>query len=467
VNRRSLGKILVLCVLVSVVLSCSPAAAPTPVPPKPETAAAPQATAASEPAGGSVEAWAQDIKAKLGGTELKIAAATHPSIEAFKKMTPRFEELTGIKVSWDEMEEGALGQKLAMEATSGTTGYDLIMNCPEYTPSLADAGLLEPLDAFLGDAAKTPEWFDYKDILASYRDMLSYQDKHYGVPFAGETVFLFYRKDLFEKYGAKVPATLDELKETAAFFNGKEPGLSGVSLRTRLGWEATYMWSVFIFPFGGRMVDPQTGKADLANPATAQSLQYMADLVKLAPTGTESYSFPEAWDAFMQGKTAMMVEANAAAPEVENPDKSVVAGKVGYAPMPAGPAGAFSGVWGWGFAMTKPSQKKDAGYAFLVYMTSKAMQQEYLANGGIVSRESALGDPQQQAKYPYYQATLDTLKEAADLQAKGLGVVLMMPEWSQISEVLGTEAAKAIVGSATAQQACESMQEQVADILKQ
>ncbi len=34
----------------------------------------------------------------------------HPSTEAFKKMTPRFEEITGIKVTLDEMEEGALGQ---------------------------------------------------------------------------------------------------------------------------------------------------------------------------------------------------------------------------------------------------------------------------------------------------------------------------------------------------------------------
>ena len=43
-----------------------------------------------------------------------MAVASHPSVEAFKTMIPEFEELTGIQVTLDEMEEGQLGQKLTM-----------------------------------------------------------------------------------------------------------------------------------------------------------------------------------------------------------------------------------------------------------------------------------------------------------------------------------------------------------------
>ena len=225
------------------------------------------------------------------------------------------------------------------------------------------------------------------------------------------------------------------------------------------------MWSVFIFPFGGRIVDPETGEPQLNAPETVASLEYMIDLLQYAPVGVESFSFPEAWDAFMQGKTAMMIEASAAAPEVENPEKSVVAGQVGYAPMPAGPAGAYSGVWGWGLAMTAGSEQKEAAWALITYLTSKALQEEYLANGGIVSRASVLSDPEQQDKYPYYQAILDTLEQAADLLEQGLGVVLMIPEWSQISEIIGTEGARAVAGEITPEEACDSMQAQVEEIL--
>jgi len=328
-------------------------------------------------------------------------------------------------------------------------------------PNLADLGYLEPLDSWLNN---TPDWFDNDDILLAYREMLAYEDVNYGVPFAGETVFLFYRKDLFDKYDVEVPTTFDEVMETAEFFHGKEDGLSGVSFRCRSGWEFTYEWSIFIFPFGGLMVDPATGKPGLNNSGTVDSLEYMIELSQYAPVGIESYSFPEAWDAFMQGKAAMMIEASAAAPEVENPDSSVVAGKVGYAPMPAGPAGAYSGVWGWGFSMTVGSENKDAAWAFITYMTGKATHQEYIENGGIVSRASMLSDPKQQAQYSYYQAILETLKQAADLQKQGLGVVLMIPEWSEISEIMGTEGSRAFAGEITAQEAADSMQAQVEEV---
>lgn len=452
-RTKFLCALAVLALSLGMLAGCAPKATSTKeAPPEPTT---------------PLEVWGADIRAQHEGTELLVAVASHPSIEAFKKMTPGFEALTGIKVMWDEMEEGALADKLLLDGTAGTTSFDVIMNCPEFTPALVSFGILEPLDDWISDPQKSPEWFDYEDIMAAYRDMLAYGGEHYGIPFAGETVFLFYRSDLFEQYDKEVPKTFDEVMETAAFFHNKEAGLSGISMRTRLGWECTYMWSVFIFPFGGVMLDPETGAPGFDSPGTIASLEYMVDLLENAPPGVESYSFPEAWDAFMQGKAAMMIEASAAAPEVEDPGKSVVAGKVGYAPMPAGPAGAYSGVWGWGFAMTAGSEKKDAAWAFISYMTSKAKQEDYLANGGIVSRASMLRDPAHQANYPYYQATLDTLEQAADLLDKGLGVVIMMPEWSMISEIMGTEAARAIAGQITPQAACESMQAQVVDLLSQ
>ena len=39
----------------------------------------------------------------------------------------------------------------------------------------------------------TPDWYDYEDILQPYRDMMAIDGQHYAVPFAGETVFLFYQ----------------------------------------------------------------------------------------------------------------------------------------------------------------------------------------------------------------------------------------------------------------------------------
>ena len=412
-----------------------------------------------------IEEWAAGIREAYGGTEIVVAVASHPSIEAFKTMIPRFEELTGISVRLDEMEEGALGQRMLLEVSAESASYDAMMTAIEWSPLVASSGYATPLEPWI-ESDITPDWFNYEDILAAYRDMFLWEDGlHYGIPFAGETVFMFYRPDLFEQEGLDVPTTYAEVMDAAKHFSENVDSVAGISYRARLGWEFTYMWSIFLAPFGGMMVDPATGEVALDSPGTADSLRYIRDLWQYAPVGVESFSFPEAWDAFMLGRAAMMIEASAAAPEVENPDKSLVAGNVGYSPLPAGPAGAYSGVWGWSFAMTDDSENKEAAWAMIAYLTSEGLQSDYLANGGIVSRASALGDPALQAQYPYYQATLDTLEQAAALNEQGLSVVLPTPKWSQVSEVMGTEGGRAFIGEISVEEAISSMQTQVSEVL--
>ena len=412
-----------------------------------------------------IEDWAAGIKEAYGGTEITVAVASHPSVEAFKQMIPRFEELTGITVVLDEMEEGQLGQRMLLEVSAESASYDAMMTAIEWSPLVASSGYATPLEPWI-ESDITPDWFNYEDILQAYRDMFLWEDgMHYGIPYAGETVFMFYREDLFEEHGIDVPTTFDEVLSAAQYFSDNVDGVHGISYRARLGWEFTYMWSIFLAPFGGMMVDPATGDVALDSPGTVASLEYIRDLWQYGPVGVESFSFPEAWDAFMLGRAAIMIEASAAAPEVENPDKSVVAGMTGYSPLPAGPAGAYSGVWGWSFAMMDDSMHKEATWAFIAYLTSEGMQEEYLANGGIVSRASALGDPDLQAANPYYEATLATLEQAAALGELGLSVVLPTPKWSQVSEIMGIEGARAFIGEISVDEAIASMQAQVSEVL--
>ncbi len=412
-----------------------------------------------------IEEWAAGINDQYGGTSITVAVASHPSIEAFKQMIPRFEELTGITVALDEMEEGQLGQRMLLEVSAESASYDAMMTAIEWSPLVASSGYATPLEPWI-ESDITPDWFNYEDILQAYRDMFLWEDgMHYGIPYAGETVFMFYRKDLFEEHGIDVPTTYDEVLAAAQYFSDNVDGVDGISYRARLGWEFTYMWSIFLAPFGGMMVDPATGDVALDSPGTVASLEYIRDLWQYGPVGVESFSFPEAWDAFMLGRAAIMIEASAAAPEVENPDKSLVAGMTGYSPLPAGPNGAFSGVWGWSFAMMDDSDAKEATWAFIAYLTSEGLQADYLANGGIVSRASALGDPDLQAANPYYQATLDTLEQAAALGELGLSVVLPTPKWSQVSEIMGIEGARAFIGEISVEEAIASMQAQVSETL--
>ena len=59
--------------------------------------------------------WGAKVKAASDGKTITVAMASHPSTEAFKTMSDKFTELTGIKVVWDIVEETNLKSKQLLD----------------------------------------------------------------------------------------------------------------------------------------------------------------------------------------------------------------------------------------------------------------------------------------------------------------------------------------------------------------
>ena len=91
----------------------------------------------------------------------------------------------------------------------------------------AAAGWAEPFDAYLGaDKAKLLPTY-----LKAYGDADQVNGKLVALPFFADAQFLYYRRDLLEKYKRPVPKTWDELMESAqAIMKGENnPQLQGFS----------------------------------------------------------------------------------------------------------------------------------------------------------------------------------------------------------------------------------------------
>ena len=412
----------------------------------------------------AVDNWLAGLKSKFSGTELVFAMTSHPGTDGIQALSTEFTEKTGIKISFDIMGEGQLIDKTLLECQSEDLKWDVIMIAAETSPQMLHDNCTVPLNDYLKDQTLAPsEPFGMDDYVPAYLSLFKMGDQIVALPFAGETVFLTYRKDLYEEAGLSVPKTWDEFLDNAKKL--KTDDVAAVVMRIGRGWEFTYMWSIFIYPFGGDMVDLDANKAQIDNAGNAASLEYLRKLLPYGPVGFENYHWDTSMTAIMEGKAAMSVEASALAGEYENPEKSRTAGKLGYAPLPSGPAGAFSGVWGWGLGVKKTSKNQEAAIAAIAYFTSKAKHQEYVDNGGPVSRTHVLANPANQAKHPYYQATLDTLEQAAALYAKGKSAVPKTAKWFQISDVMGVYGSEAFVGERTIGDALSEMNAQVQKIL--
>jgi len=426
--RNTLYVVVILTMLVGCVAPAPPAA---PAPGE-EVAAAP---AVSD----EVAAWADAVKAQCDGTRLNLAVSTHPSVEAFRAMTPDFMALTGIQVTYDELAEGQAKDKQFLEATGHTGLYDVLMMDSFWVPEYVAKQVALPLDEFVGDPNLTPAWFDWEDILPAFRNGLGmYEGKIYGVPFAGETRFLAYRKDLFEKYGQKVPETLDEMLEAARFFNGKEEGLYGIGHRAQTGIFFASGWLTHVYDFGDGFVDQQNWTSRMTEPDVQQSLEWFTEMLKTAPPDVLNYTHEEATSAFNTGRTAMWFDSTALVPWLEDPERSQIVGKIGYVKGPVGPNGAGGGTLaGWDYAISPDSQNQECAWAYIMYMTSKEMAKQYIADGGVPGRTSTFMDPDFQATNPSAQAQLDAYAQADELLTRNLHWIPPTPVLGKILDRIG------------------------------
>ncbi len=415
-----------------------------------------------------VQSWLDAVRAKHGGTTLAVSFGAHPSTDAFVAMTPEFEKATGIHVVWDIINGDQLRAKHLMEYTARSSRYDVLMTDGFFITEYAERGIIDPLESYLGNPSLTPEWFDYEDILPAYRYGIGMSDGViYGIPTAGESRMIAYRKDLFTKYGIKPPDTTDDLLKAAQFFKGREPGLYGIAMRAARGGHFSSGWLTVMYQFGGGLVDQKTWKVTANTPQTIASLQYFISLLQTAPPGVDSFTHEEAISAFMSGQTAMWWDATAIAPWIEDPSKSKVVGKVGYLPPVKGPAGRYGALAGWNATISSQSKNKEAAWAFIVWMTSRLNSKDYLDKGGVLCRVSDLTDPRITATNPeYYAALKKTFDAAQALADKGLKWIPPIHIALPVLERAGLYGSQALIGEMTPEEACRRIDKETEGMVK-
>ena len=411
----------------------------------------------------SIQMWADWVKSNYDGTTITVAAQNHPSTDAMRKMASEFEKLTGIKVKWETMEEIHLHDKILIEFSSNTRRYDVLAMDVCWIGEFADKNVIAPLDDFV-HSDLTPNWFDYEDITPAYREGLGmYNNLIYGIPSAGESAFIAYNKDLFKKYGLdpQILEDYDGLYFAAQKLNGAEKNLYGIAMRGRRGHHIVYAWLQFLYNFGGKIFD-ENYNVLLNSPEAIKSLQYYVDLMQFAPPGISNFSHEEATSAFMQGLTGLWFDATALAPWIEDASASLVAGKTEY----LAPPGEYAAVGGWNLAVSSQSKNKEAAWEFIVYMLGRGMADEYIANGGVVTRNSILNDPFYKEQYAYYEAISQTLDKAYNLIEEGIDWRPRIPEWPQIGEIMGYHASMALAEKETCEEACQAMTKEIEDLLR-
>jgi sorbitol/mannitol transport system substrate-binding protein len=306
--------------------------------------------------------------------EVTIALVSNSQMTDAQKLAPEFEKANpGIKLKFIALSENQARAKITMSTAMGGSQFDVAMISNFETPQWAKDGWLRNLSEY----AKNTPGYDENDFIPSLRDSLSYEGNMYSVPFYGESSFLMYRKDMFEKAGIAVnpdPSYQPTWQEVAGWAKQlKTDDRAGICLRGKPGWgEILAPLDTVINTFGGRWFDDKWN-AQLNSPEVKNAVNFYVNTIKESgELGASSTGFQECANLFGQGQTAMWYDATSAVSVLEDPKTYPdLVGKIGYLPAPIAEKPNSGWLYTWALGIPKAAKNPDAAWKFISWMTSK------------------------------------------------------------------------------------------------
>jgi ABC-type glycerol-3-phosphate transport system substrate-binding protein len=408
-------------------------------------------------------------------TTLTIATVNNPDMVVMQKYSSKFEEATGIKLKWLVLEENVLRQRVTTDISTKGGQFDIVTIGMYETPIWGKAKWLLPFD-------DVPASYGLDDVLPTVRNGLSYDGKLYSLPFYAESTMTFYRTDLFEKAGLKMPdkPTWSQIAEFAAKLDDKAHGNYGLCIRGQPGWgENMAIVGLLGNVWGGQLFDTKW-KPGYNSDAWKQAVKFYVDVgTKYGPPGMVGNGFNENLALFAGGHCAMWIDATVAAGFLYDPKRSQVSDKVGFAQAPVEKWNKGNG-WLWAWALGVPASSTHAAEAkkFIEWATSKdyiAMigQSEGWVTAPPGTRQSTYDNSDYQKAAPFAKPTLEAIQDADPINTTKdpkpyAGITFAtIPEMQAIGNFTGQQVAAALTGKATVDQALDQAAANAERALKQ
>jgi len=351
---------------------------------------------------------------KYEGTTIRVIDSKSAFTKLDNKHIAEFEKLTGIKVIHEPYPSAQTRRKLLMELGAKNEDLDVFWGMMKTAYQYDNAGWLEPLDKYISDPNLTTSDYDYEDIFPRVRAIID--GRTIGLTSGCNPQVLMYRRDLFEKYNVKVPTTWPEIEAAAKKLTLDTDGDGKTDIYgwiARMNQENTAPFANFIYSNGATYLDANRNPV-FNSPEFVEGVKFYGRLMReYGPPGAATIGWKEAIGAFAQGKAAMIVDISIfALLVVENPQRSKVMGKVGYAAFPAGKPGMQVQIMPCTMLhINKYSKNKEAAWYYIQYMTSKDVLLDYKLNGLVATRKSIWSDPRVKAA--------DKLPELTKIQRAG------------------------------------------------
>ncbi|MFO1310230.1 MAG: ABC transporter substrate-binding protein [Burkholderiales bacterium] len=292
------------------------------------------------------------------------------------------------------------------------------------------AGWLEPLNAYVGSPAEA-----MKPYLPVYLQSNVVDGKVAAMPGFADAMFMYYRKDLLDKYKIAEPKTWDELAAASKKIQAGEgnPNLQGLSIQ---GAPIEGAVCTFLLPYWsqGKEFNDASGKLTLDKAAAVKGLNQWLSMVDggVIKKNVAEVKTPDTVNEFKAGQVIFAINWGFAWDRFQVDNDSTVKGKVGVMPLPAMAGGkSATCVGGWQWAVSAFSKHKAEAAKLVKFMSTPAASKFLAVEGSLLPvYQSVYVDPDVVKAVPWF-------KEASNVVIAGKSRPLSK-DYGQVSDVVRT-----------------------------
>jgi multiple sugar transport system substrate-binding protein len=420
-------------------------------------------------------------------------------VEYLEKWTKKWEKETGGKVSINAIPFTEIDDKLLTATGTGTFVADI------YYIGTGTAGQLMAGGDVLEVPSDLRNRLGLDEVAPIFRDyQLSWAGKMYGLPWDGDILNLYYRRDLFEdqryvqgfraEYGPDlgVPDTWEEYGNIAEFFDEKDwdgdgqpnYGLVELPMRNNHAWDGFFSRAAAYAKHPddpGFFFDTDAMEPRIDNPGFVEALEDWMKAMQWGPPDMLNYGWSENAQTFIGGRAALDIQWGDIGPMSLDEEQSVVKGKVGYAVNPGTTEvwnpksrqwdtfdepnrAPFAGFGGWIFVVPELTKDPDAAWDLATYLGRPEVRRDAVITPGSginpnsfdqlndIDLWTKAGFSEEDAK-AYTGAIIDSLKHPNAV------LDLRIPGFSEYKKTLELAISKALSGQAPPDEALEQAAE--------
>jgi multiple sugar transport system substrate-binding protein len=303
-------------------------------------------------------------------------------------------------------------QYLSTVLSSKDSALDVILIDVIRPAQWAAQGWAEPLDSYLGaDKAKV-----MPSYLKAYADADQVGGKLIALPYFADAQFLYYRKDLLDKYKRPAPKTWDEMMETAKIIldGEKNPQLQGFSTA---GAPIEGTVCTYLVPLWGMGSDiTKDGKLNLDTTEARQPCQLFGRMKQagVLPKNIAEITTDRSRVDFQAGNVIFAQNWGYFWNRVENDPDTKVKGKVGVAILPHDQGGkSATCIGGWQLAVSAFSKNKAEAVKFARWLSSpEVSKMQAVMASHLPVFPSVYKDPEVLKANPWFAEALPVVETA-------------------------------------------------------